>query len=99
MAIVNVQACGHAQIILHNLRTQPIHFTDQQKAVKQVAHSWNQCFYIWWYQIFYNTSSAHIFENVQNNMCNLQIRLVQFTDHMKKIARTKLSINKNTESS
>ena len=39
MAIVNVQACGHAQIILHNLRTQPIHFTDQQKAVKQEAHS------------------------------------------------------------
>ena len=84
MAILNVQACGHAQKILYNLRTQPIQFTDHQKAVKQVAHSWNQCFYIWRYQIFYNTSPAHISENVQNKMCNLQIRLAQFTDLMKK---------------
>ena len=33
----NAQACGHAQNMMHNLRTQLIKFTDQQKVAKQVA--------------------------------------------------------------
>ena len=37
--IDNAQACGHVQIMLDNLRTQLIQFTDQQKIVKQVANS------------------------------------------------------------
>ena len=37
----NAQACGHAQNMSHNLRTQLLQFTDQHKVAKQVANSWN----------------------------------------------------------
>ena len=40
--------------------------------------------YIRQYGISCNISTVHISENVQNKICNLQIRLEQFTDETKK---------------
>ena len=52
---------------------------------------------------FFNISNVRISKNVQNNMCNLPIRLAQFTGQAKKgkkyqLAATELSVNDNTTS-
>lgn len=50
-----------------------------------------------------NISTFHIYENVQNKICNLQIRNEQFTDQRERAKKhsligTELSINDNTRS-
>ena len=39
--ICNAQACEHASNMMHNLSTQIIQFTDQQRVAKQVANNLN----------------------------------------------------------
>ena len=42
----NAQADGHAQNMLHNLRSQLIQFNDYQRVVKQEANGWNMILYM-----------------------------------------------------
>lgn len=63
-----------------NLKTHFMQFVDQQKVIqKRLTVEINVCIYDSTI-LSYKTSTVHISEK----MCNLQIRLAQFTDYMRK---------------